>query len=73
MYLALVHWNFDSSFAKLTECLTHVKKWMDGVNLKLNPEKTEFIITGEKHAKESLVQKLSPSVLEILYLPYQLN
>ena len=32
--------NFDSSFAELTECLTCVQKWKDGVKLKLNPEKT---------------------------------
>ena len=50
-YLALDHMNFDSSFPELTECLTRVQKWLDGEKLKLNPQKTEFIITGDKHAK----------------------
>ena len=38
MYLALDSRNSDSSIAELTECLTCVKKWMDGLKLKLNPE-----------------------------------
>ena len=59
VYLALDHRNFDSSFAELTECLTCVQKWMDGVKLKLNLEKTEFIIIGDKKARESLIQKFS--------------
>ena len=27
---------------ELTECLKSVQEWMDGVKLKLNPEKNEF-------------------------------
>ena len=50
IYLALDHRNFDSSFAELTECLTCVQNWMAGVKLKLNPEKTEFIIIGDRQA-----------------------
>ena len=42
IYLALDHRNFDSSFAKLTECLTCVQNWMAGVKLKLNSEKTVY-------------------------------
>ena len=48
IYLELDHKNFDFSFAELTECLTCVQKWVDGVKLKLNPEKTEFIIIGDR-------------------------
>ena len=55
IYLALDHRNFDSSIAELTECLTCVQKWMDGVKLKLNPEKTEFIIICYRQARESLI------------------
>ena len=39
---------------ELTECLKSVQEWMDGVKLKLNPEKTEFIIIGQKAIRESL-------------------
>ena len=61
--LALDHRNFDSSFAELTECLNCVQKWMDGVKLKLNPEKTEFIIIGNRQARESLMQKFPTQLL----------
>ena len=30
---------------------------MNGVTLKLNPDKTEFIIIGSKHTRESLMPK----------------
>ena len=63
IYLALDHRNFDSSFAELTECLTCVQKWLAGVKLKLNPEKTEFIIIGDRQARESLIQKFATQLL----------
>ena len=63
IYLAFDHRNFDSSFAEPTECLTCFQKWMDGVKLKLNPEKTEFIITGDRQASESLIQKFPIQLL----------
>ena len=63
IYLALDHRNFDSSFAELTECLTCVQKWMDGVKLKFNPEKIEFIIIGNRQARESLIKKFSTQLL----------
>ena len=69
IYLALDHRNFDSSFAELTECLTCVQNWMAGVKLKLNPEKTEFIIIGDRQARESLQIPYSTSWK--FYLPYR--
>ena len=39
IYLAVDSRNFDSSMEELTECLKSVHEWMDGVKLKLNPEK----------------------------------
>ena len=63
IYLALDHRNFDSSFAELTECLTCVQNWMAGVKLKLNPEKTEFIIIGDRQARESFINKFPTQLL----------
>ena len=70
-YLALDHRNFDSSFAELTECLTCVQNWMAGVKLKLNPEKTEFIIIGDRQAREFLHQQIPYSTSWKFYLPYR--
>ena len=36
---------------------------MNGVKLKLNPDKTEFIIISNKHTKESLTAKFLMSFL----------
>ena len=60
IYLALNSRNFDSSIA---ECLDCVKKWMDGVRLKLNPEKPEFTVIGDRQARESLMQKFPTQFL----------
>ena len=59
----LDHRNFDSSFAELIECLTCVQKWMAGVKLKLDPDKTEFIIIGDRPARESHMQKFRTQLL----------
>ena len=32
-----------------------VQEWMNGVKSKLNPDKTKFIIIGDKHTRESLI------------------
>ena len=71
IYLALDHRNFDSSFAELTECLTCVQNWMAGVKLKLNPEKTEFIIIGDRQARESFINKIPYSTSWKFYPPYR--
>ena len=63
IYLALDHRRFDSSFAEFTECLTCVQNWMAVVKLKLNPEKTEFIIIGDRQARESFINKFPTQLL----------
>ena len=52
IYLAPDSRNFDSNNAEFIECLIFVQKWMDGVRLKLNPEKTEFTVIGDRQVKE---------------------
>ena len=42
--------NVSSSLTKLNVCLQEVQKWMAQSKLKLNPEKTEFIVFGSKLA-----------------------
>ena len=64
IYLAVDSRNFDSSMEELTDCLKSVQEWMDGVKLKLNPEKTEFIIIGQKAIRESLAPNFSVPLLQ---------
>ena len=43
--------NFDFSIAELTESLVSVQEWMNSVKLKLNPDKTDYIIIGDKNTR----------------------
>ena len=51
-----------SSMEELTECLKSVQEWMDGV--KLNPEKTEYTIIGQKPIRESLAPNFPVPLLQ---------
>ena len=64
IYLAVDSRNFDSSMEELTECLKSVQEWMVGVKLKLNPEKTEFIILGQKATRELLASNFPVPLLQ---------
>ena len=64
IYVAVDSRNFDSSMEDLTECLKSVQEWMDGVKLKLNPEKTEFIIVGQKAIRELLAPNFPVPLLQ---------
>ena len=46
--------NTSAAFDKLNRCLHDVKEWMSASKLKLNPDKTEFILFGSKKPRERL-------------------
>ena len=48
LYVHLSHINASAAFNKLNRCLQDVKEWMSASKLKLNPDKTEFILFGSK-------------------------
>ena len=58
-----------SSIAGIPYCLNSVQDWMNGVRLKLNPDKTEFIIIGGKHGRNSLKSKFPASLLDTEIIP----
>ena len=65
IYLALDSRNsLDSSIAELTEGLACLQKWMDGVRLKLNPEKTEFTVMDDRQTGSQTCKNIPPSSLE---------
>ena len=53
-YLHLSQKNASAAFEKLNRCLDDVKEWMSTSKLKLNPDKTEFIIFGSKRQLDKL-------------------
>ena len=54
LYVHLSHRNASAAFDKLNRCLQDVKEWMSSSKLKLNPDKTEFILFGSKKRRERL-------------------
>ena len=59
----LCHNNPADAFDKLNRCLQDVKEWTSTSKLKLNPDKTEFIIFGSKGQRGELSPHLSIEIL----------
>ena len=54
VYIHLSQKNVSAAFEKLNRGLDNVKEWMSTSKLKLNPDKTEFIIFGLKRQRDKL-------------------
>ena len=63
IYLELDSRNFDSSITELANCLEAVQAWMGNNKLKLNPDKTEFIVIGDDQIRSSLKSSFPVSLL----------
>ena len=63
IYLELDSRNFDSSIIEQTNCLEAVQAWMGNNKLKLNPNKTEFIVIGDDQIRSSLKSSFPVSLL----------
>ena len=63
IYLELDSRNFDSRITELTNCLEAVHAWMGNNKLKLNPDKTEFIVIGDDQIRSSLKSSFPVSLL----------
>ena len=53
--------NSSAAFEQLNRCLDNVKEWMSTSQLKLNPDKTEFIVLGSKRQRELQVESKFPN------------
>ena len=69
MYVHLTHKNAASALDKLSHCLEDVKRWLSTNKLKLNPDKTEFIVFGSKSQREKLNQPFPVNILGNLISP----
>ena len=63
IYLELDSRNFDSSITELTNCFEVVRAWMGNNKVKLNPDKTEFIVIGDDQIKSYLKSSFPVSLL----------
>ena len=65
----LTHKNGASALDKLSHCLDDVKRWLSTNKLKLNPDKTEFIMHGQKSQHEKLNHSFPVNILGNLISP----
>ena len=54
LYDLMSHMDASAAFDKLNRCLQDVKEWMSASKLKLNPNKTEFILFCSRKQRERL-------------------
>ena len=64
VYVHLSQKNASTAFEKLNRCLDDVKDWMSTSKLKLNPNKTEFIIFGLKRQRDKLKTCFTIDILD---------
>ena len=57
------------AFDRLKNCLNDVKKWLSANKLKLNPDKTEFIVFGSKMQREKLNKSFPVNILGNFFSP----
>ena len=69
LYIHLSHKNASAALAKLNACLHDVQQWMSLSKLKLNPEKTEFIVFGSKAQRQKVSSHFSVIILGSLLHP----
>ena len=69
LYIHFSHKNASSALAKLNACLQDVQRWMSLSKLKLNPEKTEFIVFGSKAQRQKISSHFPVSILDSLLHP----
>ena len=69
LYVHLTHKNVASALDKLSRCLEDVKRWLSTNKLKVNPDKTEFIVFGSKSQREKLNHSFPVNILSNLISP----
>ena len=63
LYIQLTPQNFKSVFPILQNCLRDLQSWMYANKLKLNPDKTEFILIGSEAQRRKLASCFPVDVL----------
>ena len=69
LYVRLSNKEATSAFANLNACLKDIQDWMLSCKLKLNPDKTEFIVFGSKLQRGKLKTCFPVNILGNLLHP----
>ena len=65
--------NASTVIPELQSCLTAIQKWMAGYKLKLNPDKTEFIVFGPKKKRDGLLKFFPIDILGVTKYPRRIK
>ena len=63
VYIAITPENAPAAISELQACLNDIQKWMAESKLKLNPDKTEFILFGSKSQRSELSHVFPVNIL----------
>ena len=69
LYVHLTHNHATQAFDRLKKCLDDVRKWLSANKLKLNPDKTEFILFGSRNVRTKLSKFFPVNILGNLLSP----
>ena len=69
LYVHLTHNHATQAFDRLKNCLDDVRKWLSANKLKLNPDKTEFILFGSRNVRTKLSKFFPVNTLGNLLSP----
>ena len=69
LYVHLTHNHATQAFDRLKNCLNDVRRWLSANKLKLNPDKTEFILFGSRNARTKLSKFFPVNILGYLLSP----
>ena len=69
LYVHLTHKHATLALERLKNCLDDVRKWLSVNKLKLNPDKTEFILFGSKNVCTKLGKFFPVNILGTLLSP----
>ena len=69
LYVHLTHNHATQAFDRLKNCLDDVRKWLSANKLKLNPDKTEFILFGSGNVRTKLSKFFPVNILGNLLSP----
>ena len=69
IYITITPDNATTAIPELQSCLESVQSWMDSSKLKLNPDKTEFIVFGSKVLRNKLSHLFPVNILGNLLSP----
>ena len=69
LYVHLTHNHATQAFDRLKNCLDDVRKWLSANKLKLNPDKTEFILFGSRNVRTKLSKFFPVNILGNLLSP----